>query len=118
MDPKTGRTRLSQVATVAVVLVLWLVTAALGVAALLIARRLLLETAYALDVNPWAHGAIDKFGFIILGIGWLMFVYFVEHIYSKAAEVSLRRLLRSFAIAAGSLIAFCVLAVGAILLMG
>jgi hypothetical protein len=117
LDPKTERTRLSQVATTAVVLVLWLVTATLAVAALLIARRLLLETAYALDVNPWAHGAIDKFSFVFLGICWLLFVYFIEYIYGKAAEVSLHRLLRSFALAAGSLVAFCVLAVAAIFLM-
>ena len=117
MDPKTGRKGLSQAATTATVLVLWLVTAALGVGALLIARQLLQETAYALDIDPWAHGAIDKFGFVILGIGWLIFVYVIEYIYSKAAEVSLRRLLRSFALAAGSLVVFCVLAVGAMLLM-
>jgi hypothetical protein len=118
LDPKTDRSGPSQVATFVAVLVLWLVTAAVGVAALLIARSLLRETAYALDVNPWAHGAIDKFGFLILGICWLIFVYVIEHIYRKAAEVSLRRLLRSFAVAAGSLIAFNVLAVGAMLLMG
>jgi hypothetical protein len=99
------------------VLILWLVTAALGVAALLIARQLLQEVAYALNVNPWAHGAIDKFGFVFLGICWLISVYVIEHIYRKAAEVSLRKLLRSFAVAAGSLIAFNVLALGGILLM-
>ena len=118
MDPKTERSGPAQVATFVAVLVLWLVTAALAVAAVLIARRLVLETAYALNVNPWAHGAIDKFAFLILGICWLISVYVIEHIYRKAAEVSLRRLLRSFAVAAGSLIAFNVLAVGAILLMG
>jgi hypothetical protein len=117
LDPRTERRGLSQVGTTALVLVLWLVTAALGLGTVLVARRLLLETAYALEVNPWAHGAIDKFGFVILGIGWLLFVYFIEYVYGKAARVSLRRLLRSFAVAAGSLVAFCALAVAAMLLM-
>ncbi len=118
MDPKTERKGLSQVATVAVVLLLWLVTAALALAALLVARSLLLETAYALEVTPWAHGAIDKFGFVILGIGWLVFVYVIEHVYRKAVEVSLNRLLRRFAVLAGSLVIFNLLAVAAMLLMG
>lgn len=118
MNPETERARPAQAARAVAVVILWLVTAALGVADLLIGRRLLLEIAYALDVNPWAHSAIDKFGFLFLGICWLISVYVIEYIYGKAAKLGLRKLLRSFAVVSGLLIAFAVLSVGAIFLMG
>ncbi len=76
--------------------ILWLVTAALGIVDLLLTRGLILEIARALDVNPWAHGAIDKFGLLILGIGWLILTYTAEAYYRRSAGVSLRKLLRSF----------------------
>ena len=118
MDPKTERSGPARAASAAAVVILWVVTAAVGVVDMLIGRRLLIEIAYALDVDPWAHSAIDKFGFLLLGIAWLISTYVIEYIYGRAAKRGLQRLLRSFAIVTGLFVAFAVLAAGVIFLLG
>jgi hypothetical protein len=86
-----------QIAGFVAVITLWLVSAAVGVLDLLVARALVMEMAYALNITPWAHGAIDKFAFFIFGIVWLILVYVIEHVYRKAADASPRKLIRTFA---------------------
>ena len=95
----------SQVIFGAASYVLWFVTAALGIVDMLIARGLLMEIAYALGANPWTYSAIDKFGVIILGIGWLILTYTAEAHYRKAASASMYGLLRCFVVVTGTQIA-------------
>jgi hypothetical protein len=86
--------------------ILWFITAALGILDVLIIRRLLLEIALVLDVNPWAYGAVDKFGLLILGIGWIILTYGAEAYFRRAAAISLHKLLRSFGLVTGTQILF------------
>jgi hypothetical protein len=111
MDSKPDRSLFLQITSGAACYILWFVTAALGIGDILLARNLLLEIAIALHVNPWTHGAIDKFGLIILGIGWLILTWVVEAYYRKAAGENIRKLLRYFAVVSLSQIIFGGLAV-------
>ena len=105
MHSNSDRAPFSQVIFGIASYVLWLVTAALGIVGILIGRGLLMEIAYALGVNPWTRSAIDKFGVIILGVGWLILTYTAEAYYRKAAGVNIYELLRCFAAVTGSQIA-------------
>jgi hypothetical protein len=111
MKQNPERSQLSQGALTGLVLVSWFVTMAVGVVGMVVARQLLLEIATALRVNPWALGAIDKFGFLTLGICWLIMIYLVESWLSKAASAGLRPLVRRFLIILGTLAAFIAAAV-------
>jgi hypothetical protein len=106
VSPNSDRTPFFQVVFGTASYVLWFVTAALGIVDVLIVRRLLLEIALVLDVNPWAYGAVDKFGLLILGIGWLILTYGAEAYYRRAAAISLHKLLRSFGLVTGTQILF------------
>ena len=117
MNSEPRRARAVQVTGFVAATTLWLVSAAVGVLDLLVARELVMELVYGLNVNPWAHGAIDKFAFFIFGIVWLILVYVVEHFYRKAADVSLRKLLRTFARVTVSQLGFAALAGLVILLI-
>jgi hypothetical protein len=117
LNSKPDRGPVGQVTFAAASYVLWLITAAVGILTLLVARRLLLEIAYALNVNPWAHGAIDKFGLLIFAVVWIVLTYGTEAYYRKAASVSLRELLRRFVILTGTQVVFVGLALLAITLM-
>lgn len=117
MNSNSDRTLFFQIIFGAACYVLWFVTAALGIVDILLARSLLLEIAIALHVNPWTHSAIDKFGLVILGIGWLILTWVVEAYYRKAAAENIRKLLRYFAVVTVSQIAFGGLAFLATLLL-
>ena len=62
---------------------LWLASAALSLWLLLQMRLLFLVELplRAQSTNPWAFGAIDKFGFVILGAIWLVFLVVSEEIF-------------------------------------
>ena len=89
---------------------LWLGSAALGVADLLVARTVLRVVAFALGADHRSLLAVDKFGFVALGIVWLALVYVCEALYQKAAAVGMGRLVRRFAWVTGIEIGFLVLA--------
>jgi hypothetical protein len=57
-------------------IVLWMMSAALALWVILQLRALLLNDLpiHVFQVNPWALGAIDKFGTVVLGLAWLIFV--------------------------------------------
>jgi len=57
----------------------WLMTSALGFWILLQLRINLLDIFVALNLNRWAMGAVDKFGIVILGLGWLIAVVLAEY---------------------------------------
>lgn len=89
---------------------LWLISAALGVADLLVARTLLRAVAFALGADRWSLPSIEKFGFLALGLLWLVMVYVVEALYQKDAAVGMGRLMRRFAWVTGIEVAFLALA--------
>ncbi len=117
MEPESGRETVKNIASSAASYILWLISAAAGIGTLLVARRLIIETAYALNVNPWAHGAIDKFGLLFLAIAWIVLTYATDWYYRKAAAVDLRKLLRRFALITSTQIVFAGLALALIYLM-
>ncbi|MCS7222632.1 MAG: hypothetical protein RML36_15140 [Anaerolineae bacterium] len=96
---------------------LWLVSTALGVADLLVARTLLRAVAFRLDADRWTLPTIEKFGFVALGLAWLALVYICEALYQKDAAVSTSRLVRRFAWVTGVQIGFLILANLALWLM-
>jgi len=62
---------------------LWVINGALGLLGILIARSVLVKASFTFRVNPWALGAVDKWGFFVLGLVWLMFVIACEDYYRE-----------------------------------
>ncbi len=89
---------------------LWLISAALGVVDLLVARTLLRAVAFALGADQWLLPAIEKFGFLALGLIWLALVYVCEALYQKDAGMGMSQLLRRFAWVTGVEAGFLALA--------
>jgi hypothetical protein len=96
---------------------LWLVSSALGVVDMLVARTVLRAVAFELGADRWSLPAIDKFGFLALGIVWLVLVYVCEARYQKDAAVGMDRLVRRFAWVTGIEVGFLVLANVALMLI-
>jgi hypothetical protein len=96
---------------------LWLISAALGVADMLVARTVLRAVALELGADRWSLPAIEKFGILALGIVWLALVYVCEARYEKDAAIGMDRLLRRFAWVTGFEVGFLVLANVALVLI-
>jgi hypothetical protein len=58
---------------------LWIAFSALGVWLLFALRSLLFDIAVRLRFNPWQVRAVDNFGFVTLGMLWLVGIILVEH---------------------------------------
>jgi hypothetical protein len=97
--------------------ILWLASAALGVADLLAARAVLRAVAFQLGADRWSLPAIEKFGFLGLGLAWLVLVYLCEALYQKDAAVGMNRLLRRFIRVTAVQVGFLVLANAVLLLV-
>lgn len=69
---------LSAAAPVLLCYALWLLSSALALVDLLLARRVLMQAAIAFRWGPWWQGAIDKAGLIVLGLAWLAFTIALE----------------------------------------
>ena len=59
--------------------VLWLGLSALGVWLIFTLRSVLVGLAFALRLNPWQVRAVDNFGFVTLGLIWLIGVLLLEY---------------------------------------
>jgi hypothetical protein len=80
---------------------LWLISAAIAVGIILVMRLfLLIDLPMALPVNPWSLSAIDKFGTVILGALWVIFLVLTEFYFRKLLKKGLPSspILRLFAI--------------------
>jgi hypothetical protein len=66
--------------------VLWVVSAALVVLDMLVSRGLFMRILTLTNANRWVLGAIDRFGFLFLGLIGLAFVIFFEHYYREGIE--------------------------------
>ena len=56
----------------------WIISSAVGLWLVLHLRINLIDIGMWLEVSPWIFGAIDKFGTILLGLGWLIAVFLSE----------------------------------------
>jgi hypothetical protein len=59
--------------------VLWLALSALGVWLIFSLRAVLVGLAFVLRLNPWQVRAVDNFGFVTLGLIWLVGILLLEH---------------------------------------
>jgi hypothetical protein len=62
---------------------LWLGFAALAVWLILALRPVLFLLSVRLRFNPWQIRAVDNFGFVTLGLLWLVCVLVVEHYFRQ-----------------------------------
>lgn len=78
----------------------WIVSIGLGLWVMTQLRVNLLDISVALNVNPWAMSAIDKFSFFILGLVWLVLILLTENYLRTAVarNLLLRRLAKVFGI--------------------
>ncbi len=72
----------------------WLVSAGLGGYALLKLWEAITQTFRVLFPHSWAYGAVHMFSIVILGVGWLLGILFLEDHYR--AGVRLGRLGKRF----------------------
>jgi len=62
---------------------LWIITSTLGLLGILIARSAIAKAYITLRLNPWAFREADKWGFLLLGLAWLVFVVACEGYYRE-----------------------------------
>ena len=43
-------------------------------------------TLLYLSIDKWKHPVLDHFSFLLLGIGWLIFVLLTHHFYGKGLK--------------------------------
>jgi hypothetical protein len=72
----------------------WLFTAVATILSILLVRNTLNVVWPLLGGNRWLLRPIDRFGLILMGLGWLVFVLFLEHYYRAGVSTALRRHLR------------------------
>lgn len=65
----------------------WLVTAAVGMLAVFQTRNALNVIWPALKLSHWVLRPVDRFGLVLLGLLWLMYVIFVEQHYRSSITV-------------------------------
>jgi len=68
---------------------LWLISLALVILDVFVARGLLMRIAGLTRWNMWVLGAIDRFGFFIIGIVGFCFALFFEYYYRRGAKKGL-----------------------------
>ncbi|MEZ4709144.1 MAG: hypothetical protein R3A44_18195 [Caldilineaceae bacterium] len=56
----------------------WIASSAVGLWLVLHLRINLIDIGMWLEASPWIFGAVDKFGTILLGLGWLIAVFLAE----------------------------------------
>ena len=86
MQQRSTRQTTSLVLRYVVCYTLWLVLAALALWLMLQLRGNLIDTVVFFDWGPWVLGALDKFGILLLGVAWLVFVLFAEHYLRQGIE--------------------------------
>jgi hypothetical protein len=71
--------------------VCWAITAAVGLASILLTRMMLNVAWPALGGNRWVMRSIDRFGLVLMGIVWLAYVIYLEHYYRTGIAIGLAR---------------------------
>jgi len=75
----------------------WIFTAVLTMLSILLIRNTFNVAWPLLGGNRWALRPIDRFGVVLMGLGWLVFVIFLENHYRTGVSTGLQRRLRSAA---------------------
>ena len=65
----------------------WLCTAAVGMLAVFQTRNALNVMWPALGLSHWVLRPVDRFGLVLLGLLWLMYVIFVEQHYRSSITI-------------------------------
>ena len=89
---------------------LWLLTVALAILDMLVARHLLLAAYVALRLGKWTFGLLDKAGTVIIGLLCLILVFLAEDWYRRSANIGLGVLVKWFAVVTAGQVAFGLLA--------
>jgi hypothetical protein len=71
--------------------VCWTITAAAGLVSMLLTRMMLNVAWPALGGNRWVIRAVDRFGLVLMGIIWLVFVIYLEHYYRVGVTMGLAK---------------------------
>jgi hypothetical protein len=74
--------------------VCWVVTAAVTMLSVLLIRNSLNVVWPLLGGSRWVLRPIDRFGLVLMGLGWLVFVLFLENYYRTGVSTGLGRRLR------------------------
>jgi len=72
------------------------ITGIIGIILWFTIRETLMVLITVSSINVWSHSAIDNFSFLLLGIGWLVLVYFSHYFYQKGYRKG--RMLANFAL--------------------
>jgi hypothetical protein len=77
----------------AIAYMFWLVAALLALAAMFMVRAALNAFWPAMQWNRWVLRPVDRFGLVLMGLLWLVFVIFCEqHYRSSITEIRVRRM--------------------------
>ena len=84
----------------------WVATGALTLWLILQLRINLIDLNNFLGWGPWLLIAVDKFGLVVLGLGWLIGVFVIEHYLRTAPTLQqlLQRTLSILLLAGGALV--------------
>ncbi|NLF03201.1 MAG: hypothetical protein GX601_19730 [Anaerolineales bacterium] len=86
------------------------VTGLVGIPCWLLGREALKDVIRATGTNQWMVGFLDRAGFILFGLLWLILVYLSAHYYDQA--VAKGKLWPTFLRVMGAEVAFIVLSLG------
>jgi hypothetical protein len=75
--------------------VCWIFTAVVTMLSILLIRNTLNVVWPLLGGYRWALRPIDRFGLVLMGLGWLVFVLFLEHYYRTGLSTALGRRLQA-----------------------
>jgi hypothetical protein len=75
--------------------VCWILTAVVTMLSILLIRNTLNIVWPLLGGSRWALRPIDRFGLVLMGLGWLVFVLFLEQYYRTGVSTALRRRLQA-----------------------
>ncbi len=83
----------------------WVLISGMALWLIMQVRINLIDLNNFLGWGPWILGAVDKFGLVLLGLGWLIGVLGLEMYLRAASTLPMlgRRLLRMFLVAGASL---------------
>lgn len=70
---------------------LWVITMAVGMLGILQLRNALNVLWPALGGSRWTLRAVDRFGFVILSLGWLIFAILTEYHYRTSVNATRKR---------------------------
>jgi len=80
------------------------ITGLVGIMLWFTLRETLMVVITVSDISVWSHSAIDNFSFLLLGIGWLVLVYFSQYFYQKGYRQG--KLIANFSLITGLQVLF------------